>query len=333
MYIVRRTYQKLGRLILGFHYGLEELKFLGSFRDLKIMYQNVACLLPRAIGALDRFTTVPPSLQIEPTNYCNVRCTCCPTSRSSRPRGFMDLTLFQKIIDEAAQLGVKRVRLFLHGEPMLHPRIIEMISYTKSKGLAIHLTTNGMLFNEKRIEALLRSGVNSADHIAFSILGYSSQVHEGIMKKAKHDKVLKNISDLLELRTRYRVNGPVVETVFYTLPENEHEEEQFVRHWRGKADHARLGGRTSESFSEYKKEGQAIPPRTQTCSNIWERMTVFWNGDVTLCCQDVDGDWILGSLKEQSISEIWNSEQLLSIKRIHKEKQFQRFPFCSQCDM
>ena len=182
-------------------YALEELKFLRSPSDLRNFGQNVAYLMPRAIGRLDRSTGAPPSLQIEPTNYCNVQCICCPTSRSSRPRGFIDLNLFQKIIDAASQLDVKRVRLFPHGEPMLHPRIIEMIRYAKSKGLAIHLTTNGM-FNEKHIEALLQSGVNSADHIAFSILGYSSQVHEGIMKKAEHDKVLKNISDVLESRTK-----------------------------------------------------------------------------------------------------------------------------------
>lgn len=314
-------------------YGLEELKFLRSLNDLKIFYQKMAYLIPRAVGTLDRAEAVPPSLQIEPTNYCNVNCICCPASRSSRQRGYMDLNLFQRIIDDASPIGVQRVRLFLHGEPMLHPQIIEMISYIKSKGLAVHVTTNGMLFNRERIEAILRSGVNSADQITFSILGYSEEVHERIMRGVNHDKVLKNISDFLELRREHRVNGPVVETIFYTIPENEDEEERFLKYWRGKVDHARLGGRISESFSEYKRQGQTIAPRKQTCSNLWERMTVFWNGDVTICCEDVDGDWLLGSLTKHSIREIWNSEQLLSIRKIHKERQFPEFPFCSKCDM
>lgn len=244
----------------------------------------------------------------------------------------MDIDLFHSIIDDASQIGVKRVRLFLHGEPLLHPQIVEMIRYAKSNNLSVHLTTNGMLFNKEKIEAVLGSGVNSGDHITFSILGYSKKVHERIMRRGNHDRIVKNIFDFLELRSEHQVDGPVIETIFYTMPENQHEEEQYLNYWRGIVDHARLGGRISESFSEYKREGN-IAPREQTCTNIWERMTVFWNGDVTICCEDVDGDWVIGNLKRHSIVETWNCEQLLAIRRIHREKRFQEFPFCRNCDM
>jgi radical SAM protein with 4Fe4S-binding SPASM domain len=153
------------------------------------------------------------------------------------------------------------------------------------------------------------------------------------MKRANHDRIVKNILDFLELRREQQVNGPVIETIFYAMRENEHEEEDYLNDWRGKVDHARLGGRISESFSEYKREGQTVTARKQTCPNIWDRMTVFWNGDVTLCCEDVDGDWVMGNLNEHSISEIWNSERLLAIRKIHREKHFEKFPFCLHCDM
>jgi hypothetical protein len=42
----------------------------------------------------------------------------------------------------------------------------------------------------------------------------------------------------------------------------------------------------------------------------------------TLCCEDADGNWLLDNLRMESILEIWGSEKLLSIKRIHKEKRF-----------
>ncbi len=330
MRILGRTRQKLGRLMLQAHDGLEELKFLRSFRDLKIMYQNVAYLVPRIVG-IDRSTTAPPSLQIEPTNYCNARCICCSTAGSSRVRGYMDFDLFRSIIDDAAKVGVQRIHLYLHGEPLLHPRIVEMIGYIKLSNLAVHLTTNGMLLDGQRAEAILRSGVNSADHMVVSILGGSREVHEGIMKKVNHDVVIANTSGFTEARTRLGVNGPVIETMFYTMPENEHEEEQYFEYWRGKVDHARLGGRISHSFA--RQEGITIAPRKQTCKNLWERMTVFWNGDVTLCCEDVDGDWLLGNLRDSSIREVWNCERLLSIKEIHRKRRFQDLPFCNKCDM
>ncbi len=317
----------------GVRYILEELKFVNSFRDLEILFQKVASLMPRMIGNIDRVSKAPPSLQIEPTNHCNVECVCCPASRSSRPRGRMDIDLFFQIIDDASQMGVKNVRLFLHGEPLIHPQIVEMIRHIKARGLSVYLTTNGMLFSKNKIEDVLSADLTRSDHITFSLLGASKQVHESIMMRGDYSKVVTNVSDFLVARRQHGMNGPVIETVFYVMPKNEHEEEKYLKQWRGVVDHARLGGRISESFAGYKMEGNAIEARTHTCINLWERMTVFWNGDVTICCEDVDGDWILGNLREKSIGDIWNCEQLLTIREIHREMQFEKFPFCLSCDM
>lgn len=67
------------------------------------------------------------------------------------------------------------MRLFLHGEPLLPPQIVNMMSYAKSKDLSLHLTTNGMLLDQDKTEVILRSGINWADHITFSILGDSRE--------------------------------------------------------------------------------------------------------------------------------------------------------------
>lgn len=314
-------------------YALEEMKFLRSLADLRVFIQNIAYLLPRTIGRLDEFRDVPPSLQIEPTNFCNVHCTCCSTARSRRKRGFIDVDLFRKIVDDAAGIGVRRLRLFLHGEPMLHPRIVELIRYAKSARMAVHVTTNGMRLDIVAAEAILRAGVTSADHVTFSILGSSKEVHERIAKGADYDLIRSNVLGLINLRKNLHVNGPVIETIFYTMPENDFEEADFPNAWHGIVDHVRRGGRISESFAQYKKNDIMIRPRTRTCTNLWERMTVFWNGDVTLCDQDIDGDWILGNLRDQSISQIWNCEKLRLIKQAHRDQQFQSLPFCSSCDM
>ena len=128
------------------------------------------------------------------------------------------------------------------------------------------------------------------------------------------------------------MNGPVIKTDFYIMPENEHEKKQFVKYWSWIVDYARIKGRISEGFRNYKRKQNNILPRKHTCWSLWNRLTILWNGNVTICCQDVDGDYVLGSLKEQSIREIWNSKQLLAVKKLHEEKQFQKFPLCSNCD-
>jgi radical SAM protein with 4Fe4S-binding SPASM domain len=217
---------------------------------------------------------------------------------------------------------------------MLHPRIVEMMSYTKARGLAVHLTTNGMLFNRGKLIAILNSGVNFADHFVFSILGGSKEVHEGIMKRVNHEKVISSISTFLALRKEYRMNGPIIETMFYPMPENRHEVKLYLETYQGHVDHARVAGGISSSFSQYNTadEAQNIKPRTKTCSQLWERLTVCWNGDVTICPQDIDGERIIGNLAEQSLSTVCMNEQLLKIKRMHIQGRFQSIPFCYACD-
>jgi MoaA/NifB/PqqE/SkfB family radical SAM enzyme len=326
--------QKVVQWIMKAQDGFGELKFVKSWHDLNILYGKFTYILPRTVGLYEQVMRFPPSIQIEPTNYCNARCICCSTIRSTRKRGFMDFALFKKIIDDAIQNKIKRIHLYLHGEPMLHPKIVEMIGFIKDRGLAVHLTTNGMLFNRNKIIAILNTKVDLADHFIFSVLGGSEEVHEAIMKRVNHKRVMENISTFLALRREYHRNGPVLETIFYLMPENEHEVELYLEAYQGYMDHTRLAGSISSAFSEYKtkNENPPIKPRTRTCSQLWERLTVFWNGDVTVCPQDLDGNRVFGNLAEQSIREVCMKEELLSIKRIHKQRLFEQIPVCYACD-
>jgi hypothetical protein len=249
-----------------------------------------------------------------------------------RARGYMDIGLFRKIIDDASEIGVKRVHLYLHGEPLLNPQIVGMIGYIKSRGLAFTIATNGMLLDREKIEGILSSGVNNSDHFMFSILGHSKVVHEGIMRGVSQEKVKKNLLLFLKLRKLYKLNGPVIETVFYQMPENEHEKKQFYNYWHGIVDHVRICDKISEQFSRFKTKDNFLPPRSKTCRNLWERMTIFWNGDATLCTADLEGIYIVGSLEKKSIKELWNCEGLLSIRKLHKENKFHDLSLCFNCD-
>jgi radical SAM protein with 4Fe4S-binding SPASM domain len=308
---------------------LEEMKFLKSFSDCRYFLQKIQYLLPRLTGRVDRWTKVPPAIQIEPTFHCNLDCTTCCRSKSRRQAGYMNFPLFMKIIDDARNIGVKRVLLFLFGESLLHPEIVEMIRYIKQKGLGFHLTTNGVLLDDAMGRAILQAGVTSADYVTFSILGFSEKVHEMIMRGASHATVVENVMKFVENRKKLGINGPVIEAVFYAIPENEHELEPFLDYWGRIVDHAIDGGRAVEAFID---QGLPVAPRVRTCSELWERMAVHWNGDVAMCGEDVNGDWIVGNLRDQTIQEVWLGEKLTLIKKNHKEGRFDKISMCEFCD-
>ena len=308
-------------------YGLKELKFIKSFHDLKIFIRKIVSSIPYILGTSERDNKVPPKLQIEPTNRCNVKCICCSTHRSKREKGFMNFDLFKKIIDDAAEIGVKKIHLYAQGESLLHPKIIDMIGYIKSKDIAITLVTNGMLMDEKMSKAILSTEIDSADSIIYSILGFSKKIHESVMQGVAQETVEKNIRHILAMRKNRKIMGPVIEVVFYRMAENEHEEIAFIKKWRNIVDHVVVGN-ASNQFAGDKE----IPVRKKTCRYLWERMTVYWNGDVPICMGDYDGSHILGSLKNQSIREIWNGQERTLVKKFHKGKRFDQLDLCSTCD-
>lgn len=314
----------LGRV----RFALEELKFLRSYQDVQLFYAHkLPFLLRRLSGNPITDAKIPLTLHLEPTNHCNLNCICCSRDKMKRTKGYMDFSLFEKIIDDASDIGVKRVHLYLHGEPLLHSLIVDMIRHIKSKGLALTMATNGVHLDSAKIEAILESGINSADYVIFSILGHSKEVHQKIMRGVDHERVLHNVFSFLELRQKHKLNGPIIDTAFYRMRENETEQRDFVKYWQSIVDHVRVSG-----ISEHFADNPSSFVREKTCTYLWERMTIYWNGDVTICNADLHGEFVIDTLKEKSIRDIWESEKLLSIKEIHRQKGFSNLSLCCACD-
>lgn len=319
--------------LIGLKYALQELRFLRTRQDWQILYRHkFPIFIYKLVLKKIRTARVPYELQLEPTNTCGLRCICCSVARMTRKRGFLDFDLFKKIIVDAADLGVRKVHFYLHGEPFLHPQIVEMVALIKRQRLGVCLATNGMLLNQEKARALLQSGMNSADSIVFSILGSSKKVHETVMPGAIHEQVQENLMSLLRLRRQYHGNGPIVETVFYAMPENRHEKQAFRHQWHGIVDRIRIVDKISTSFADFKLDQATIPIRTRPCDLAFERLTVYWNGDVTLCAQDLDGRYHFGNLREKSLSEVWSCAALAQIRAWQRKKNFGALPQCSQCD-
>lgn len=68
------------------------------------------------------------TIVFELTNRCNLNCIMCPVNRDMRrKKGFMDVKLFKKIIDENPQLYC--TVLYFRGKSLLHPNFFDMVNY------------------------------------------------------------------------------------------------------------------------------------------------------------------------------------------------------------
>ncbi len=96
-------------------------------------------------------------IQIETTNFCNMKCDFCPNKRMTRERKILDFQYFKEIIDDIAENKMTGVISFAgNGEPFIDPDFLNKLKYCKSKNLKTAVTTNGLLI-EKISEEFIRN--------------------------------------------------------------------------------------------------------------------------------------------------------------------------------
>lgn len=257
----------------------------------------------------------PPSIEIEPTNNCNLNCKFClvgtqdrkkDTSHHNidRERGFMDFNLYKGLLKQAVEIGSIRVLLHLQGESLLHPRFVDMVAEAKSYHLYCSFFTNGMLINERLAHNLVRAGL---DMVRFSVDGASDHVYQQNRPGGSFSKVCENMSIMAKAAQGSRTK---VIWQFIAMRNNEHE----IKIARKLAEE--LG--VVFFVKSYAETGKTLAPlnpalrrklKPKPCTDIYRQFCVYWDGKVVACCYDIEGMHILGDLKRQSLKEIWTSKE------------------------
>ncbi|OLF23651.1 radical SAM/SPASM domain-containing protein [Aeromonas sp. YN13HZO-058] len=83
----------------------------------------------------------PELMDISITNWCDKGCAFCYKSSTNRGT-HMRLSDYKTIVDQAANMGTFQVALG-GGNPNQHPDFIEILEYTRLKGIVPNYTTNG----------------------------------------------------------------------------------------------------------------------------------------------------------------------------------------------
>lgn len=283
----------------------------------------------------------PIRMWVEPTNTCNLKCVMCPQSSETKfQRGFMEFTLFQKIIDEAKQY-VYDMNLHHTGESLLHPQILDMICYAKQAGIYTRLHTNATKLDEEKARGILDAGL---DFLSFSFDGYDKETYENIRRGANFEQTLENILGFLRLKRAQDKDRPftVFEVIDFkakpgtpaSLLKVTDEQIAFQKQFENlpldrfvlKAPHNWAG--------TYDADGNPLhPDKYCACTFPWYALVVFWNGNVSPCPQDFFNNLCLGNLNDASLKEIWRGQPAVAIREKMKTKQYQDLHPCATCDM
>jgi len=152
----------------------------------------------------------PEEIMIEVTTRCNFSCIHCFRNMMSEDFTDMDIELFKKIINEASQIGVKWIVFSGWGEPLVHPRIIEFLKYTKERGLRILLNTNGFLL-KKYVEEIYDIKV---DKIVISIDSLREDIYKKIRIGGELSSITESLTKIKDFKIRDSSRSPEINIQF-----------------------------------------------------------------------------------------------------------------------
>ncbi|MDK2954768.1 MAG: hypothetical protein PWQ57_264 [Desulfovibrionales bacterium] len=266
----------------------------------------------------------PVHLDIEATNRCNLRCTFCDKLPLLKPEDFgdLDFDLFRKIIDEGERGDLCGLKLSYRGEPLLHPRLAEMVAYAKDHGLLdIYFNTNAMLLTEKKARDLIDARL---DRISISVEGVDPVPFERERVGAKFDKIKENVGRLKRLREEMGRGIPKIRIQTVTLPDIDMEE--YAAYWGPFCDET-----ASVDYKDVENRDEALVEPDWACPQLWQRMTVEWDGAVMPCNNDDFRTLSPGNLKDISVREAWRAPVVEAARRLHKEGRSHEVEACNGC--
>lgn len=279
--------------------------------------------------------SLPSYLWIEPTNHCNLRCIMCPTGagKVSFERGFMDFGLYRNIIDDVHPY-VSAVILAMSGESLLHPDFMDMVRYADERRVKVALNTNATLLDRGQALALLDSGVS---YISFAFDGFTKAGYEAARRGADYEATLENILGFLRMKKDRRRRRPYTVLSMLDLkierPSAE-EKKAFLSRFDGLVDDVQLREVSSSGclFKETEEFAHKMFSRRIPCGRLWNTLSVAWNGDVVPCIYNMNHDYVVGNVRTESLAEIWNSAQLVALRKAMLEgRALDVSPLCDNC--
>lgn len=288
--------------------------------------------------------STPMKIHVDPASGCNFRCFFCPQTDPSALRaagvkaGVMKLPLLQKLVDDLAAFPSKVDELVFgnYGEPLLNKQIDEMVAYAVQSGSVreVSLITNAALLTKERADNLAAAGLQK---VRFSVEALSDEGYLTTTKvKVAFADIVENIRYLHSLRKRPFIYVKIIDTGL-----SQEEKQKFFKTFMPISDAISIENLmpVTEEAAEIVGDngkgmtGVSLSAGRAVCPSPFYSLSVHMDGDVGVCCADWHHKTGVGSLRDQSLKEIWNGEQLRQFRVEQLTKSWRNMDACAGCEM
>jgi MoaA/NifB/PqqE/SkfB family radical SAM enzyme len=282
------------------------------------------------VNKLHYVTRFPIHVDIESTNFCNLKCTMCPHSveEFSMAKGYFNMDTYRGLLPQFQAGGIKSLKLNMRGEPLLNRNLAEMVALAKEHGiLEVMFNTNGLLLTESKTRELAEAGL---DYLIVSIDGATAKTYNAIRRGGDFDTLRRNLEYFVAYRRHNRLKKPLLRLQFVEMEENRHEVAEYLAMWEGKADVMTVNQYSNRGCGE-RQAHEMVPVGRVNCFHPWRRMSISWKGEAMMCCGDWQNRCVLGDVAKISISDIWHSPRLADYRGKLKARRLNEIPCCKDC--
>lgn len=265
-------------------------------------------------------TQEPPfAVQLEPTEGCSLACSFCGIQsirdngadadlaihgKNSAPYRFMGLDVVNRVAVEAKRLGWNpRWEFAMHGEPTMNTMLDRMVNIVRGhhpKGY-IMVTSNGSGLlgpaAAQKVQTLFDAGLNT--------LALDEYKHADFIPRLR-----RAISDTLTLASDIGVyNYPAMPE---GNPHKRHNSKKlvFINDISENSDgNHQL---TNQGGNSFRAERESL---NQRCAKPFRELSVRWDGNVALCCDDWKGEYKIGNVLEMPLDQLWNHRYFDAARR------------------
>ncbi|MHB8172580.1 MAG: radical SAM/SPASM domain-containing protein [Thermincolia bacterium] len=287
----------------------------------------------------------PFTFYITASHLCNFKCFYCTQSwekKKLQEINFqaknLDYDLFLKMAEEIKAFPDKlKIILFTGmGEPLMNQRLPEMIAHLNKLEVAekIELYTNASLLTKETTRALVNAGLY---RMRISLQGLSAKKYRELAGvDVDFDKIVDNIKYFYENRKDCKLYIKIIDSAlevgeeakFYNIFGNISDEiyiEHMVHAQKSMGDY---GGIIDDSLTMYREKAV----EKDVCPLIFYILQADVSGNVYPCTPlGLPPEFALGNIQQNSLSEMWNGDQLRQLRYLHLKQQRSQHPVCGDC--
>jgi radical SAM protein with 4Fe4S-binding SPASM domain len=248
---------------------------------------------------------------------------------------------FMRIMNDlkGRQVGLRFIRW---GEPVLHRDMVKFFTIAKENGHLVHLNTNGQLLNETSIKNLIELGLDS---IKFSFQGVDEKTYQEMRQDSSFNSLMNTIKIFHQMRGDRPL--PYIHIATTTTYETDLEIETFKDGVRPYCDYVTAGKTQLEHIDIHKttklNENQKdilaglkakesmVEDRLTICPEVFGKLSIDWDGQVTACCSDYNREMIIGDISKNTIIDIFHNDTVEKYRTLLRKRKFENIPHCNRC--